>query len=115
MKLRDKKTGEVRTVASLEIKDGGIRLGFQGSCLYLVYKSFAKLCADWEDVKEPLIKDEETRKAVRAWAKINGDDCYYVISSYQLNDGSGYAIEFANDPFDGLKGHYTIRELCGDD
>ena len=64
MKLRNKKTGEV--------------------------KEFNE---DWEDVepKEPLIKDEKFRKAVRAWAEANNTEKVAIQNSYCLSaEGDEY-------------------------
>ena len=64
MRLRNKKTGEIRKMwkdnVCLSFADGNS-----------VYHSLAELNKDWEDYepKEPLIKDEKVRKAVRAWAE----------------------------------------------
>ena len=113
MKLRNKKTGEVKKMW----KDN-ICLSF-GDC-NKVYYSLAELNADWEDYKpkEPLIKDEKIRKAVRAWAEANDITEINVASSgYELWGGiDDWCIHFGGNPFKDIKPlKYTIDELCGED
>lgn len=128
MKLRNKKTGEVidLDVANIKAQFGGIsvipepvRLGGDE----YVYHSLAELNADWEDCapKEPLIKDEKVRKAIRAWAEacfietVEYDE-YWV--SFRRDDKTisfkdedrclgFYKLENSRD--------YTIDELCGEE
>ena len=66
MKLRNKKTGEVKKMW----KDN-ICLSF--SDCNKVYYSLAELNQEWEDYKpaEPLIKDAGARDVMRLWAKVN--------------------------------------------
>ena len=78
MKLRNKNTGEIidLEIANIKTQFGGISVIPEPAKLggdEYVYHSLAELNADWEDVapKEPLIKDEKIRKAVRAWAEAN--------------------------------------------
>lgn len=85
MRLRNKKTGRVFDVMVREKSNGdgeysiivcnlrALRMGRSISSFLGEYDSLAKLYEDWEDYKptEPLIKDEEIRKAVRAWAEAN--------------------------------------------
>ena len=117
MKLRNKKTGEVKKMW----KDN-ICLPF-GDC-NKVYYSLAELNADWEDYKpaEPLIKDEKIRKAVRAWAEANEIsqaqfDRY--ISGFSASDAEHNILSMIS--FDGfvfmfVDGKiYTIAELCGEE
>lgn len=74
--------------------------------------------------KEPLIKDEKIRKAVRAWAEANGDTrVYYHRSTNEMcvNDDKGYVIRTIKFKFEfresiGLEsGYYAITELCGEE
>ena len=115
MKLRNKKTGEVKKMW----KDN-ICLSF--SDCNKVYYSIAELNSEWEDYepKEPLIKDEKIRKAVRAWAEANEIetveyDEYWV--SFRRDDKT---ISFKDEDrclgFYGLENSrdYTIDELCGE-
>ena len=113
MKLINKKTGEVKKMW----KDN-ICLSF--SDCNKVYYSLAELNADWEDYtpKEPLIKNEKVRKAVRAWAEANDITEINVSSSgYELWGGiDDWCIHFAGNPFKNIKPlKYTIEELCGEE
>lgn len=127
MLLRNKKTGEV--VESF--KRGPIDLYFYpneykgGDDIEReTYQSLAELNSEWEDYapKEPLIKDEKIRKAVRAWAEAN------EISQAQFDRyTSGFSASDAGHnllsmiSFDGFVfmfvdgEYYTIDELCGDE
>ena len=116
MKLRNKKTGEVKKMW----KDN-ICLSF--SDCNKVYYSLAELNQEWEDYKpaEPLIKDEKIRKAVRAWAEANeisqaqfdryisgfsaSDDEHNILSMISFD---GFVFMFVDGKI------YTIDELCGE-
>lgn len=118
MKLRNKKTGEIKKMW----KDN-ICLSF-GDC-NKVYYSIAELNADWEDVapKEPLIKDEKIRKAVRAWAEANNFSVFRVNNQHfnyvkihgvkDRYDPNGSNIEFMGTIAGVEKRTYEIDELCG--
>ena len=117
MKLRNKKTGEVKKMW----KDN-ICLSF--SDCNKVYYSIAELNDEWEDYepKEPLIKDEKIRKAVRAWAEANeisqaqfdryisgfsaSDDEHNILSMISFD---GFVFMFVDGKI------YTIAELCGEE
>ena len=117
MKLRNKKTGEVKKMW----KDN-ICLSF--SDCNKVYYSLAELNQEWEDYKpaEPLIKDEKIRKAVRAWAEANeisqaqfdryisgfstSDDEHNILSMISFD---GFVFMFVDGKI------YTIAELCGEE
>lgn len=126
MKLKNKKTGEV-----VEAFEGGpIDLYFypnerdeKDSVDRKTYQSLSELNDEWEDCapKEPLIKEEKIRKAVRAWAEANEIitaeyDEYWV--SFRRDDKT---ISFKDEDrclgFYGLENSrdYTIAELCGDE
>lgn len=110
MKLRNKKTGEIIT-----LKDEG-----ELALLKLVESSLPGGLSLWEEVKEPLIKDEKIRKAVRAWAEANEigsqDTIRFDAIEHRLIWVST-AIEF--NEFNALsdleKTDYTIAELCGEE
>lgn len=125
MKLRNKKTGEVR--------EGRVEVIFQNNDKFPnplerhAVESFAELNEEWEDYEpaEPLIKDEKTRKAVRAWAeanKIEENNCYST-KTLEFNRAEhrlqwiDVSIEF-NEPecLENLENgrKYTIDELCGE-
>lgn len=113
MRLRNKKTGEVRKMwkdnICLSFADGNS-----------VYHTLAELNDDWEDYvpKEPLIKDEKIRKAVRAWAEANGIGgciCKEEIHCITFETERGMFISFEDaDPIP-PEGNYTIAELCGEE
>ena len=127
MKFRNKKTGEV--VESF--KRGPIDLYFYpnehkgGDDIEReTYQSLAELNSEWEDYapKEPLIKDEKIRKAVRAWAEAcNLSYVSYKLASNEFYDADtrgAFAIKFKLIPVevyleDGKT--YTINELCGEE
>lgn len=124
MYLRNKKTGEVvdwSFVGPTAIKEYG------GKDILLErerYESIEEFISEWEDYKpkEPLIKDEKIRKAVRAWAEACGaKQIKYSIAPNQYYDadmGTGFSIKFLAKPVevyleDGKI--YTIAELCGEE
>lgn len=135
MKLRNKKTGEICELASIrqywrEEKDGGM-----GYCLItslvdggeqFVYNSLAELNEEWEDYKpaEPLIKDEKIRKAVRAWAEVNGiksvafenyddENIYFIDRDYEPQIWFPNKSVLWSSLDDGKI--YSIAELCGEE
>ena len=121
MKLRNKKTDEV----VVEINKIGLVWNKYGMPAEIgQYDSIAELCEEWEDYepKEPLIKDEKIRKAVRAWAEAcNLKYVSYKQPSnefYDPNTRGAFAIKFKLIPVevyleDGKI--YTIAELCGEE
>ena len=122
MRLRNKKTGEIVEPLS----SGPIDLYFylnkyeENEVDRKTYQSLAELNSEWEDYtpKEPLIKDEKIRKAVRAWAEANDITEINVASSgYELWGGiDDWCIHFGGNPFKDIKPlKYTIDELCGED
>lgn len=125
MRLRNKKTGEV-----VEAFEGGpIDLyfylnGHKGGNKFdrKTYNSLSELNDEWEDYKpkEPLIKDEKIRKAVRAWADAN--DFLDEIEVHSLTAGTRFSIENYDIEFLGYfiydleyNKTYTIAELCGEE
>lgn len=67
--------------------------------------------------KEPLIKDEKIRKAVRAWAEALGlQEVYCASNGYEIYGGiDDWVIQFEGEPFPFADKNriYTIAELCG--
>lgn len=130
MRLRNKNTGEVidLDIANIKAQFGAISVIPEPVKLggdEFVYHSLAELNKDWEDYtpKEPLIKDEKIRKAIRAWAEANNimavyyspeEDGFYVKN---FDDEIVASIYFGDKPMeeDGYGEHYTISELCGDE
>lgn len=123
MRLKNKKTGEVVEA----FKGGPIDLyfypnGHEGGNEFdrKTYQSLAELNDNWEDYmpKEPLIKDNKIRKAVRAWAEANGIGgciCKEEMHCITFETERGMFISFENaDPIP-PEGNYTIAELCGEE
>lgn len=124
MKLRNKKTGEIVDAESCNSTTGAIGIYYEekdGSvgtkdCFY----SLAELNEEWEDYKpkEPLIKNENIRKAVRAWAEANAiEDKIYCEDALTLSYSHGARFELCYRAFEDLLilTSYTIAELCGED
>lgn len=111
MRLRNKKTGEIREDSDL----GKMLIRYAMPS----YDSIAELCEDWEDYTpaEPLIKDEKIRKAVRAWAEVLGVE----RATYSDIDGEFYSgvncirLGQVNSPEPLKSDTYTITELCGEE
>lgn len=124
MKLRNKKTGEIVEGYHDEPIELFIYLGTdeEGDKLnHKTYHSITELNEDWEDYqpKEPLIKDEKIRKAVRAWAEANGvhkvDFEYITGDGSVLKDFCGARMWFYVDLGLVQRRNYTIAELCGEE
>ena len=128
MKLRNKKTGEIledvkyidTSLTTIEIRyldNGVLRIKTEKD-----YHSFLQNWRDYEQPKEPLIKDEKIRKAVRAWAEANeisqaqfdryisgfsaSDDEHNILSMISFD---GFVFMFVDGKI------YTIDELCGEE
>lgn len=126
MKLRNKNTGEIVDFITIDlVGDDEIEFTYvktKGHENSLSYRTFEKFKDDWEDYKpkEPIIKDEKIRKAVRAWADAN--DFINEIEVSGLNAGTRFSeghwsIEFIGYFIYDLKigSTYTITELCGEE
>lgn len=135
MKLRNKKTGEIWELwqaDTLHKKEDGFYEGdVERICLEMIdedydhydfkYASLKELNEEWEDYKpkEPLIKDEKVRKAVRAWAEAN--DFMRVFYEYDYSNdiakfmvGETKMIIESDELLEDCK-NYTITELCGEE
>lgn len=133
MKFRNKKTGEV--VESF--KRGPIDLYFYPNeykggdeIERKTYQSLSDLNDEWEDYtpKEPLIKDEKVRKAIRAWAEANRvaearySSCHDAECEFNARDDENKSIVFIGNftemnkelDYSG-RTTYTIDELCGEE
>ena len=122
MKLRNKKTGEL-----VEVFKIGLVWNKYGMPADIgQYKNLAELNEEWEDdvdkdvlSKEPLIKDEKIRKAVRAWAEALGlQEVYCASNGYEIYGGvDDYVIQFEGEPFPFADRNkiYSIAELCGEE
>ncbi len=125
MRLRNKQTGEV-----VEAFEGGpIDLYFypnereeKDSVDRNTYQSLSELNDEWEDYepKDPLIKDEKIRKAVRAWAEVN--NFLDEVEVHSLTAGTRFSIGHYDIEFLGYfiydleyNKKYTIDELCGEE
>ena len=119
MRLRNKKTGQEGNFIINKDHFECVDL----DCVPL-YFSLSELLEEWEDYtpKEPLIKDDKIRKAVRAWAEANGVGVVlYKEDNYRFyadDTEIGSMIEFEDMPeYIELRHEhrYTIDELCGED
>lgn len=118
MKLRNKKTGEIKTSVHLSWFDGSPDRYFES------LEQAKEELEEWEDYepKEPLIKDEKIRKAVRAWAEAcNLRYAVYKQSTnefYDPNTRGRFAIKFLLKPIEVYLNDgecYAIAELCGEE
>ena len=128
MKLRNKKTGDV-----VDLSIYGIEVCIRKE-EHPIYYSIAKLNEEWEDYKwynistepkEPLIKDEKIRKAVRAWAEADDLDNFRVQNQhFNACKIIGYTAGINKASFIGFqttiahadnKKLYDITELCGEE
>lgn len=117
MKIRNKKTGEVVELKLIQVNDKYLE-DHEVDSLNGEKLTLKSLADSFADVKEPLIKDEKIRKALRAWAEANDITEINVASSgYELWGGDDeWCIHFGGNPFKNIKPlKYTIEELCGDD
>ena len=125
MLLRNKKTGQEGNFIINKDHFECVDL----DCVPL-YFSLSELLDEWEDYKpkEPLIKDEKVRKAVRAWAEANRvaearySSCHDAECEFNARDDENKSIVFIgnftemNKELD-YSGRtiYAIEELCGEE
>lgn len=121
MKLRVKKTGEIVELKLIVVND--LTEDHEVNYLNGERLTLKVLNSRFEDVKEPLIKDEKIRKAVRAWAEAS----YLRGAIFDFDDGTMILRDEkprAYISFDGLDfcefkhitaGYHTIEELCGEE
>ena len=132
MKLRNKKTGEIGQIGYVATQDGQIIVEDISGQEYpysviCSYDTLEELNKEWEDYKpkEPLIKDEKIRKAVRAWAEAVGGSpvCFYEDTGYEgvgrlkiYREGYPAVFDLGHQFYDlELDTQYTIAELCGEE
>ena len=127
MKLRNKKTGEIADLDDWTLTGANDRITVESDhdmTKIFDYNSLAELNEEWEDYepKEPLIKDEKIRKAVRAWAEVCGLSyvTYKQASNefYDPDTRGAFAIRFRLIPVEVYLEDgecYTIAELCGEE
>lgn len=134
MKLRNKITRKVYSLGEdihIAHTEGGIievEIVLESGWFAREYfDSLAEFNGEWEDVKEPLIKDEKIRKAVRAWAEMNGIRFIRMCSRTRKENarivgqnalGRTFTMEIDNEyeirvSFKDYKECYTLTELCG--
>lgn len=124
MKLKNKKTGEIATLEYFDFAKDlfGIRLD-NGKIEHCA--SLTELNNRWVEKREPLIKNEKTREAIRAWAKVNGIDllecgCFdgtYSEFMWLKQNCDERAIWFREKELVNLSPErlYTVEELCGEE
>ena len=110
MRLRNKKTG-----------------GIYEADYMLGINVITELSEDWEvyKPKEPLIKDDKIRKAVRAWAEVNktnhvwvsvASDGINITQDEQYPPSTKYKQSITFECEVGFNSnYYTIEELCGEE
>lgn len=129
MKLRNKKTGEVKEFNEIFLTKT-VKETNTATSEYVErsYCKIAELNEEWEDYKpaEPLIKDAGMREVMRLWAKVNLIPSNATTIEYQLADTlTGTETEFWDNNLhimfygdiapDAVHGKiYTIAELCGE-
>ena len=126
MKLRNKITKEI---CDAEMREDGIyiKANWSDEEKWFCY-DLETLARGWEyyvEPKEPLIKDEKIRKAVRAWAEANNFSVFRVNNKHfnyvkihgvkDRYDPNGSNIEFMGTIAGAEKRTYEIDELCGEE
>ena len=121
MKLKNRKTGEIVELKLIQVNNKYLE-DHEVDLLNGEKLTLKSLADSFDDVKDPLIKDEKIRKAVRAWAEANEIsqaqfDRY--ISGFSASDAEHNILSMIS--FDGfvfmfIDGeYYTIDELCGEE
>ena len=118
MKLRNKKTGEVKAVQHAKIlvhfSDGTTEC----------FHSLKELADKYIDYAEPLIKDEKIRKTVRTWAVANNIEkveynTYYTGGCslvFTYGEDEELLLDFRCNIDNLVAGKkYSIDELCGEE
>ena len=126
MKLRNKRTGKIVECENIVFAHCNA-YGLDWEQYTPNVNSLTELNEEWEDYKpkEPLIKDEKVRKAVRVWAEANDiSPKQYYCTDVEFDRAKHRlkwietSIEFneydcLGNLEDGEK--YTIAELCGEE
>lgn len=120
MKLRNKKTGEIKEWQRVGAIDYGELNEVYDSA---EYNSLAELNGEWEDYKpaEPLIEDQKTRKVFREWAELLGAKHFKVIHFFNSKGNITLirSTDLTTEPSIEFPGHigkdletYTKEEIC---
>lgn len=124
MKLRNKKTGEIKDFGNLQVY--AETENTDESQLLGNFDSFKQILEYYEDYipKEPLIEDEKARKVFREWAELLGAK-HFEANHYFNSEGYKTLIrstDLTTEPSIELPGHigknletYNQIELCGED
>lgn len=128
MKLHNKKTGELGELYYYSDKSYHFAVETKDPSQTCIYNTLGELLKDWTDfiVREPLIKDEKIRKAVRAWAEANNVTqiiVFNIVNGYCLEydelefaeNGGSVKIRFKTNENLDTDNIYTISELCGEE
>lgn len=114
MKLRNKKTGDIRKA---EAREDGIYLWDELTGHWWKYE-LDLLASGWEyyvEPAEPLIKDEKIRKAVRAWAEATGTTSISYWGGELESEQNDSKIEFDDIAVVEFGDNYAIADLCGEE
>lgn len=123
MKLRNKKTGEIKEWQKVAAIDYGELNEVYDAA---EYNSIAELNDEWEDVKEPIIKDKKIRKFLREWAEMNrvrniivfdqSNNPYIPAGQVFFAENAGrLRVCFRTEEQFDTDRIYTVNELCGND
>lgn len=118
----NKENGKIASVLVMYLDDEG---HMQTDSYDKVEDLLADYAAYERAPKEPLIKDEKIRKAVRAWAEAFGMakleyqynseyGSYELTGCVSYDDTQWTTLTFESDGLKGFK-EYTIAELCGEE
>ena len=114
MKLKNKNTGEIIELKLIQVNDKYLE-DHEVDLLNGEKLTLKSLADNFDDVKEPLIKDEKIRKAVRAWAEGNNIESVHYDAFWRgfRRDNSSITV-WEELPLEDNK-VYTIAELCGEE
>lgn len=121
MKLKNRKTGEIIELKLIQVNDKYLE-DHEVDLLNGEKLTLKSLADSFDDVKDPLIKDEKIRKAIRAWAEANEISQAQFdrhISGFLASDAEHNILSMIS--FDGFvfmfvdEEYYTITELCGEE
>ena len=114
MKLKNKKTGEIVELKLVQVNDKYLE-DHEVDLLNGEKLTLKSLADSFDDVKDPLIKDEKIRKAVRAWAEGNNIESVHYDAFWRgfRRDNSSITV-WEELPLEDNK-VYTIAELCGEE